>query len=354
MPNRQITRRHALKVAAAASLGAMTPPVAFTKPIDDAKEPALPTRPLGNTGRNVCMLAMGTGLIAGRGNEKEIVETLQHGLDAGITYVDTAPSYQAEQFVGKAIDGRRKDLFVATKTLARDHDGAMRELEQSLKLLKTDHLDLWQVHSLGHERAKPEQELAALQNKDGVMKAMRRMKEQKVVGFIGFTGHTSPRHMQIVLDDKELAFDTMLFIISAGLARDNQRGWEDDVLPAGRRRGLGLIAMKVFGGGGALSGNDAPKPAELLDYVWRRGIPVANVGLYSKAEVDAAVAALRAYSKAAQSEPASSQPSTDGAHRSTEPDRFEITPRDESLRHRLRGIELPFERAGYADVFPRS
>ncbi|MBL8880174.1 MAG: aldo/keto reductase [Phycisphaerales bacterium] len=338
----EISRRTVLKAAAAAAASLSAVPI-FAQEKKKPRDAPLPVRPFGTTGRSVCMLAMGTGSIAGRMSDKETVETIQHGLELGITYIDTAPSYSAEHHVGNAIDGHRKGLFIATKTLERRHDGAMRELEQSLKQLKTDRLDLWQVHSLGHERATPEQELAALRDENGVMKAMRRMKEQRVVDLIGFTGHTSPRHMQLVLDDKSLAFDAMLFIISAGLARDNQRGWEQDILPAGRDRGLGLIAMKVFGGGSALKTKDAPKPAELLEYVWRRDIPVANVGLYSKSEIDAAVAALRSYT-ATTTAPANAGAKTDN---------FELGSRDQQLRDRLREIELPFERAGYVDQFPR-
>lgn len=348
MPERMFSRRETLKAAAAASLAAIAPGAALRAATHAANSGKLPERPFGATGQSVCMLAMGTGTIAEQGVEDEVVDIIRHGLDAGITYVDTAPSYQSEQHVGRAIEGRRNGLFLATKTLYRDHDGAMRELEQSLRLLKTDHIELWQVHSLGHERATPQQELAALRDKNGVMKAMRRMKEQGVVRWIGFTGHTSPRHMQVVLDDRELAFDAMLFILSAGLAKEKQLGWENDVLPAGRKRRMGLIAMKVFGGGAALRANDnpdkAPSPADLLEYVWRRDIPVANVGLYSKTEINAAVAALRAYAAA------DARPQRQG---SAPTERFEPTPQEDALRRRLSSLRLPFEDPGYADVFPR-
>lgn len=348
MPEPTFSRREALKIAATASLASLLPGAVSRAAAQAGDSGGLPQRPFGNTGRSVCMLAMGTGTIAGQGVEDEVVDIIRHGLDAGITYIDTAPSYQSERHVGRAVEGRREKLFLATKTLYRDYDGAMRELEQSLKLLNTDHVELWQVHSLGHERATPQQEHAALRNENGVMKAMRRMKEQRVVNWIGFTGHTSPRHMQVILDDRDLAFDAMLFILSAGLAREKQMGWENDVLPAGRKRGLGLIAMKVFGGGAALragdSGNKPPSPAELLEYVWRRDIPVANVGLYSKSEIDAAVAALRAFVAAEK-----------GANRSgaAPADKYDPTPQEGALRKRLGALRLPFEEPGYADVFPR-
>jgi len=233
--------------------------------------------------------------------------------------------------------GRRKDLFVATKTAQRSYDGAMRELEDSLKQLGTDYLDLWQVHSLGRRRGGGEQEVAKLQCDDSVMKAMRKMKEQGVVKLVGFTGHTNADHLVQVLEAPDLEFDAMLFIISAALARKNQRDWEDKLLPAGVKHGLGLIAMKVYGGGGAVGeGADKASPLELLSYVWDRGLPVASVGLNSKQEVDAAVAACKAY---AMQQQLKEKPSGGG-----QPPHGDV-----ALRARFRDIALPFEQPGYVD-----
>ena len=311
---------------------------AFAPP---AETPKLPTRPFGKTGHEVCMLCFGAGALARRLEFDDAVATLSHALDAGITYVDTAESYKSEKHVGKAIAGRRKGLFLATKTLQRGYDGAMRELEQSLKLLGTDHLELWQVHSIGNAGETGEQALARLRKPDSVMKAMRKMKAQGVIDLIGFTGHTNPDYMMHILDAKDLDFDTMLFVISAAVARKDGRGWEQRVLPAGRKKGLGLIAMKVFGGGKAI-GKSAGRasPAELLEYVWDCGLPVADVGLYSKQEVDAAVAALKAYKPKKQEQ--------------KRPDKGAALPgagcRDIALRERFRDVVLPFEQPDYRDA----
>lgn len=327
------TRREFLESAVAAGAGVLagpgllsgTGPLKLERAAAGGEPPALPTARLGRTGRDVCRLALGTGQIADKRTFDEAVAIIAHALEAGITYIDTAPSYQSEEHVGRAIAGRRKGVFLATKTLERSYDGAMRELEGSLKRLGTDRLDLWQVHSIGHH-GDGDKELAYLRDPDGVMKAMRKAKAERTVELIGFTGHTRPEYMLKVLDDRELEFDTMLFTISAALARRHQRGWEDEVLPAGRKRGLGLIAMKVFGGGAAVGeGGNRASPGELLRYVWDRGLHVANVGLYSRAQVDAAVAVAR-----------------ECAAR---------LPPDQTLRKRFEGIELPFERPGYRDVF---
>ncbi|MGE0481470.1 MAG: aldo/keto reductase [Phycisphaerae bacterium] len=342
------------------------------------RAPALTTRPFGRTGRDVCMLCMGTGTIAHTRPLDEVVRTLQYGLERGITSIDTAPSYGAEEHVGRAIAGRRQGLFLATKTLERGYDGAMKELETSLKKLGTERLDLWQVHAIGHH-GDSKKELASLRKADGVMKAMCRMREQKVVDLIGFTGHAQSAYMLDILRARDLDFDTMLFIISAALVRRNQAGWENDVLPEGRRRGLGLIAMKVFGGGSGVGADkDQGTPAELLRYVWDRGLPTANVGLYSPAQIDAAVDALRAYTPPNDVAPADKPPAAPGDAPADSPsgesgarrggpranvgDRVGARVRDDvfadrrardaALRDRFHSIRLPFERPGYVDGAP--
>jgi aryl-alcohol dehydrogenase-like predicted oxidoreductase len=336
--SRSLTRRELLQTAAAAAgtaaLGAGRPTWAGSP----RQESALPVRPFGKTGRSVGMLALGTAHIARDRKPDKVVEVISYALDAGITFVDTAASYESEIHVGKAIAGRRKGLFLATKTQERGYDGALAELEQSLRLLGTDYVDLWQVHSIGVPRATGEQELAKLRRENSVMKAMRKMKEQGVVKLIGFTGHKDADYMLQILGANDLEFDAMLFVLSAALARQNQRGWEDRVLPAGRKKGLGLIAMKVFGGSRAVGkGQDQASPAELLNYVWDRGLPAANVGLHSKKEIDAAVAACKAY--AATSRPSEESPTGGG----------EPPTADLALRQRFRNITLPFEQPGYED-----
>ncbi len=337
MHDSQLTRRELLQSAAILASGAALAraggePASQQPP--PPQPPPLPTRPFGKTGRQVSMLALGTGQIARDREFDEAVGIIRHALDAGITYIDTAESYGSEKHVGAAIAGRRKGLFLATKTLRRDYDGAMRELEQSLKALGTDHLDLWQVHSIGHDGQSGDQTIAALRKPDSVMKAMRKAKEAGTIDFLGFTGHTKPEYMLQILAADDLEFDTMLFVISAAVARDDSRDWEDKVLPAGRQKNLGLIAMKVFGGGKAVgAGAERATPAELLSYVWDRGLPVANCGLCSIEQVDAAVAALQAY-------PASRK---DGGAwlpggRS-----------DVALCERFSGLQLPFEQPGYRD-----
>jgi aryl-alcohol dehydrogenase-like predicted oxidoreductase len=331
-PSGRSSRREFLQTAAVAGGAALVGPQAWGA-FSPTPRKKLPTRPLGQTGRQVSMLCLGTGRIAWGRDFDDVVKIINYAIDQGITYIDTAEEYRSEPHVGKAIAGRRKGLFIATKTLQRGYDGAMRELEQSLKHLGTDRLDLWQVHSIGHRGEDSAAALKALRADNGVMKAMRKAKEQKIVDFIGFTGHTEPDYMLDILKARDLSFDTMLFTLSAAAWRQ-QRAWEERVLPAGRKRKLGLIAMKVFGGGRAVGdGKEQAAASDLLRYVWDRGVASADVGLYSLAEVDEAVRACRAY------RPASSQPAPrTGA-------------REQRLQTRLARVPLPYRQTGYEDSY---
>jgi len=282
------------------------------------------------------MLSIGTGQVARRISDfDQAVELIRYALDTGITYIDTAKSYRSEPHVGKAIAGRRREVFLATKTARRDYDGAMRELEDSLKQLGTDYLDLWMVHSIGKRRRGGGSELEQLRSPGSVMKAVRQAKAQGLVKLSGFTGHASPEAMLEVVEADDLGFDAMLFVLSATLTGGKQRDWETRLLPAAREKGLGLVAMKALGAGRAVGAGKA-SVEELLSYVWDRGVSVVTVGLNSRKEVDAAVAACKAY--AARKQPAT-RPTGGGPAPAAEA----------ALHERLNGIRLPFEHPDYVD-----
>ena len=147
-------------------------------------ERRLPTRVLGKTGVRVSILAMGGGSrFLMYKEEDKALEALNRAFDLGITYMDTAFGYGnglSEERVGKVLKHRRKGIFLATKINKRKGDEAMKILEGSLKRLQTDHLDLLHIHDL-----KGEDDLAAIEAKDGVLAVVRKMRDQKVARFIG-------------------------------------------------------------------------------------------------------------------------------------------------------------------------
>jgi len=210
----------------------------------EPKKPAIPRRVLGKTGVKVSALILG-GVVA----MKEAPTAKFHpaglanaALDAGINYFDTAPAYgggQSERNYGEVLATRRKEVFLATKTGNRSYDGAMREVDASLKRLRTDYLDLLQIHGV---RAKDE--FAKWDKPDGVLKALHKLRDEKVTRFIGVTGHESAESMLRAIELFD--FDTVLTTFNPTMRR---RPYQELVLPLARKKKIGILAMKVMGGG---------------------------------------------------------------------------------------------------------
>lgn len=264
----------------------------------------MPTRPLGKTGDRVTVLALGgyTGMKETPADRFDPVELANAAIDAGVRYFDTAPSYgngQSERNCGEVLAHRRKEVFLATKTGQRTYDGAMREFESSLARLRTDRVDLLQIHG-----ARVGEDLLAWGKPGGVFRALEKLREQKVVRFLGVTGHESADVMCQAINAYD--FDTVLTTFNPTVKR---RAYAEKVLPLARRKRMGILAMKVMGGalGSLAVGNpikndgkphhdDAPRQAtanELIRYVLGLPITVAVVGMSSLEQLRVNVAAAR-------------------------------------------------------------
>ena len=164
----------------------------------------IPTRPFGRTGIPVSILALGGWHLGLPKTDAAAVRLVHAAIDAGVTFLDNAWDYNeglSETRMGKAIADRREDVFLMTKVCTHGRDGAvaMRQLEQSLKRLKTDYLDLWQIHEVVFDD-EPARHFA----KGGVVEALDRAREQGKVRFVGFTGHKDPRlHLEMLAHDYE-------------------------------------------------------------------------------------------------------------------------------------------------------
>ena len=140
---------------------------------------------------------------------------MERALDLGVNYIDTSsiyggPQRWSERYVGEVMRRRRGEAFLASKTKERTRDGSLRMLEESLKLLQTDHLDLWQLHDIGIA-----EDIEAVFAKGGAMKALRQAHEQKIVRHLDITGHYRPEAI------RRFPFDTILMTLSAANARGN-------------------------------------------------------------------------------------------------------------------------------------
>lgn len=286
-----VSRRNFLKQSAAGSSIALTPWAAGAAGFEP---PAgkMPTRVLGKTGVSVSILALGgQSALTDFPDDEMAVEFVHRCIDSGISYLDAAPLYgrkddprNSERRFGKALVKRRDEVYLNTKTLLRTADEAMRDIETSLKLLQTDHLDCVQVH-----RITPEDDLASLGKPDGIYTLLRKLRDEKVIRFIGVTGHSGAACLKQAIEMYE--FDTLLTTFNPTKER---RDYEESLLPLAREKNLGIIAMKVMGGTpqynrkgteglpGTLVGAGPGKasPALLLRYALSLPVHVAVNGIY--------------------------------------------------------------------------
>ncbi len=214
------------------------PPGTTNQPLSTA---AMPERVLGKTGVSVPIFGLGGAgqtPLSWDNREKDAVAIVERALELGIRYFDTAAEYgPSEDYLGKVLPAHRANIFLASKTSKRDRDGAWRELERSLKRLKTDHLDLWQLHHVSFN-----EELDKIFSKDGASKAIEEAKAQKLIRFAGITGHHEP---DIIAEGlRRYPFDATLVCINAA-DKHHPRPFIPAVLPVAREKNVGVIAMKV-------------------------------------------------------------------------------------------------------------
>ena len=206
---------------------------------------SIPQRSLGLTGVKVSALGLGGYHLGKMKNQRDAIRVTHAAIDAGITFMDNAWEYhdgRSEEIMGKAIADRRGRVFLMTKmcTHGRDKRHAMRELEQSLRRLRTDVLDLWQIHECVYHN-EPEMHFA----RGGAVEALEQARREGKVRFIGFTGHKDPSiHLEMLA--QRFPFDTCQLPLNCFDA--TFRSFEQQVLPQLVERGIAPIGMKSLGG----------------------------------------------------------------------------------------------------------
>ena len=231
----------------------------------------IPRRPLGKTGEQVSIIGLGGYHLGGVQSRELAVRLVQEAIDAGVTFFDNAWEYndhRSEEWMGLGLQGRRDKVFLMTKvcTHGRDKKVAMQQLEESLKRLGTDHLDLWQIHEVIYEND-PDLHFA----KGGVVEALDDAKQQGKVRFVGFTGHKSPAiHLKMLAHD--YPFDTVQLPLNCFDA--TYRSFEQQVLPELQRRGIAALGMKSLGGDGQPILYGVVRAEEALRYAM--SLPVAT------------------------------------------------------------------------------
>jgi predicted aldo/keto reductase-like oxidoreductase len=253
-----LSRRSFLRGAAALGAGTVLAP----RPVS-AAEQTLPLRTLGSTKQQVTTLALGTWP-CGRSSDVDVagVGKLVHAaLDLGITFIDTARAYgKAEEGIGKALGRHRREVFLATKVWADDAEEAAKSLHESLRTLRTEHVDMVYLHSVGNRDV--ERVLAD----DGALAYLLKQKEQGTTRFIGISGHS--RVATFVPLIKTGQIDAVMMAMN--FVDRHTYGFEQKVLPVAREHGLGIVCMKVFGGmRGGFATADGPNPGAEIDAQYR-------------------------------------------------------------------------------------
>ena len=238
----------------------------------------IPRRPFGRYDELVSALALGGYHLGLVGNQREAVRIVHAAIDAGITFMDNAWEYhegESEEILGKALVGRRDRVFLMTKvcTHGRDRAVAMRQLRQSLRRLKTDHLDLWQVHECVYPND-PQRHFAS----GGVIEALVEAKERGLVRYVGFTGHKLPEiHLDML--SHGFPFDSVQMPLNCFDA--TFRSFELLVLPEAQRQGLAVLGMKSMGGEGDAVRKRAVTADESLRYAMSLPVTTTVSGIDS-------------------------------------------------------------------------
>jgi hypothetical protein len=225
---------------------------------------SMPTRNLGKTGYKVGIFSLGgQAALEKANNEANAVPIIEKALDLGVNYIDTSsiyggPERWSEQYVGKVMKHRRGDAFLATKTKERTRDGSMQMLETSLKLLQTDHIDLWQLHDIGTMT-----DINEIFAKGGAMEALLQAHDQKIVRYLGITGHYRPDALIEAIH--RYPFDTILMAVNA--ADPHHYSFSEQLLPLAVEKQMGIIGMKVPARGRILS-SWTPPPIEQQKHMW--------------------------------------------------------------------------------------
>jgi len=246
-------------------------PAAPSLPSNPNTPNAMPTRNLGKTGYRVGVFSLGgqSALEQAR-NDAAAVPIVERALDLGVNYIDTSsiyggPERWSERYIGQVMKRRRSEAYLASKTKERTRDGSLRMLEQSLELLQTDHLDLWQLHDIGTMG-----EVEEVFGKGGAMEALIQARDQKMVRHLGLTGHHRPEPLAEAI--RRFPFDAVLLALNAADA--HHHSFMEQLLPLAVERQMGIVGMKITSRGRILS-SWTPPPLERQRNSWE-GVVLAE------------------------------------------------------------------------------
>jgi aryl-alcohol dehydrogenase-like predicted oxidoreductase len=314
--NPSVDRRDFLKITAGAAAGLAASSVVVPEagarpplPANPATHDAMPTRNLGRTGYRVGLFSLGgQATLEKPGTEEQSVAIVNRALDLGVNYVDTAAMYGgkerwSQRYIGQVMKTRRKQVYLASKTDDRTRDGSLQLLEESLRLLNTDHLDAWQLHHITTQ-----DDVDRIFAKGGALEALVQARDQKMVRFLGVTGHSDPGVLLQCIE--RFPFDQILMAVNA--ADPHHRSFTEKLLPAAVEKNMGIIGMKIPARGRILStwkpGSDSDRFAsrgaqtagtidmrEAMYYTLSHPVSTVIIGIDSTAQLEENIALAKAF-----------------------------------------------------------
>lgn len=250
----------------------------------DALGDVLPTRKLTRDGQRVTAFCLGGYHLGFTEDAKEAERMVERSMELGVRFYDNARKYHAgrsEEYMGRFLTPKYRDkIFLMSKAPDRTAEGVRKQLDESLKALKTDYLDLWQIHAL----QTPEDVDKRMKN--GVLEVFLEAKEQGKVKYIGFTGHRSPKthlHFMDFLEKRGIELDTCQMPLN--VCDPSFESFEEHVLPRLLEKEYGVIAMKTMAGGSMMGGRidttpDDIKTKDIPDVVAKTDLTMANLHQY--------------------------------------------------------------------------
>ncbi|MEH2003848.1 aldo/keto reductase [Nostoc sp.] len=256
-------------------------------------------RTLGRTGEKVSIIGVGGSHIGQQKDEQESIKIIRSAIDRGITFMDNSWDYNngvSEIRMGQALrNGYRQKVFLMTKVDGRTKQAAAKQIDESLKRLQTDHVDLMQFHEV-IRMEDPDRIFAP----DGALSAMLSAQKAGKVRYIGFTGHKDPLVHLRMLDiaaQNNFHFDTLLMPLNVMDA--HFRSFQHLVLPVALKEKIGVLSMKPMGGKFILKSNTV-KPIECLHYAMNLPTSVVITGIDSIPILDQALEAVRTFQPMSQ------------------------------------------------------
>ena len=254
----------------------------------------VPTRPLGRTNVHVSIIGLGGWHIGVVEDDAEAIRIMHAAIDEGVTFFDNAWDYndgRSEELMGRALaqDGKRDKVFLMTKNCERDYAGSMSNLEDSLRRLQTDHVDLWQFHEMVYDN-----DPDWVMEKGGLRAALEAQQQGKV-RFIGFTGHKDPLiHLKMLRKPHD--WDTSQMPVNCMDA--HYRSFLHQVVPVCLEKNVGVIGMKGLGGGmpeGRFLSHAGLTAEECYRFSLSQPVAVQVMGINSEAQLRADVELARSF-----------------------------------------------------------